>query len=326
MSTLVVPVGDPAGIGPEVSVAASLRFMGEHAIALVGSAEQLVPMCPDGAVVGSFEHVRSGRLVIVDTGAVSASARALGRASAEAGRAALRALDLATNHVLQDPNAVLVTGPVSKEAIVLSGVPFTGQTEFVAQKAGLRPDDVSMLFLGPRLCTALATTHLGVRELSAAVTHARVERAIRHLADALRRLGNATPRVLVTGLNPHAGEGGLFGREDLDVIAPSVLAARANENACGFTTRVEGPLPAEAAYRAAADKRCDGVVAMFHDQATIASKLLDWGHAVNVTWGLPFVRTSVDHGVAYDIAGKGAASAEGMIAAMELGARFGATP
>lgn len=324
MSTLVVPVGDPAGIGPEVSVAASLRFMDAHSIVLVGSAEQLVPMCPPETVVGGFEDARPGRLVVVDMGSVSRATRSLARASAEAGESALRALDAATERVMRDPKAVLVTGPVSKEAIVLSGVPFTGQTEFVAQKAGLRPDDVSMLFLGPRLNTALATTHLGVRELSAAVTHARVERAIRHLSGALRRLGIASPHVLVTGLNPHAGEGGLFGTEDLDVIAPAVASARASENAHGLSLRVEGPLPAEAAYRAAADKRCDGVVAMFHDQATIASKLLDWGHAVNVTWGLPFVRTSVDHGVAYDIAGTGVASAEGMIAAMELATRFGA--
>src|SRR5690606_25422646 len=190
--------------------------------------------------------------------------------------------------------AVLVTGPTSKAAVELSGVRFTGQTEALAALAGLEPDDVTMMFLGPRLNVALVTTHHAVVDAARAVGRLRVRRSIAHLAAALARLGaGPSPTILVTGVNPHAGEGGLFGHEELDEVAPGVeLAARELPGAS-----LVGPMPAEAAFRMANERRADGVVAMLHDQATIASKLLDWGEAVNVTWGLPFVRTSVDPGV-----------------------------
>ncbi|MCZ7684321.1 MAG: 4-hydroxythreonine-4-phosphate dehydrogenase PdxA [Sandaracinaceae bacterium] len=176
-----------------------------------------------------------------------------------------------------------------------------------------------MMFLGPRLKVALATTHLALAGVPAAVTEARVERAIVHLAALLERLGPRAPvRIAVTGLNPHAGEAGLFGREEIERVAPGIERARARLPG----VRVDGPLGAETALRFAASGEVEGVVCMFHDQATIASKLLDWGAAVNVTWGLPFVRTSVDHGVAYDAAAAGTADASGMGAALEMADRL----
>jgi 4-hydroxythreonine-4-phosphate dehydrogenase len=257
-------------------------------------------------------------LSIVDVGAVSEAAVTARAPTVEGGRAQLAALDAAIDRALAEGGAV-VTAPTSKAAVELAGVPFTGQTEHLARRAGLVDDAVTMMFLGPRLRVSLATTHLALRALPDAVTTERVERATVHLAEALARLVERRPlRIDVTGLNPHAGESGLFGREEIERVAPGVERARAMLS----DVVLRGPLGAETALRYAASGDVDGVVCMFHDQATIASKLLDWGAAVNVTWGLPFVRTSVDHGVAYDAAAAGTADAAGMGAALDLALRL----
>jgi 4-hydroxythreonine-4-phosphate dehydrogenase len=230
----------------------------------------------------------------------------------------------------------LVTAPTSKAAIVSAGHRFIGQTEFLAALDGRADDDVTMLFLGPILRVALVTTHLSIADVPGAITAARVVRSVRHLAQALLCLGSfgspAAPRastdppaqvgsraltMLVTGLNPHAGEAGLFGCEERDLIGPA-LASLAGEEPFRSRIKLSAALPAEAVFRAAQRGDADGVVAMFHDQATIASKLLDWGAAVNTTWGLSFLRTSVDHGVAYDAAAQGRAEHDGMLAALDL--------
>lgn len=234
---------------------------------------------------------------------------------ASPGRAQLAALDHAIDLVRTGRADALVTGPTSKEAIVASGTPFVGQTERCAERAGLSADDVTMLFLGERLRIAVVTRHLALRDVPGALDARSVQRSIEHLDRALVALGIASPRIAVCGLNPHAGEKGLFGDEERVVIAPAMGAAR-------VSGRLEGPAPAEAAFRHAAEGRHDGVVAMYHDQATIPSKLLDFGRAANVTWGLPFVRTSVDHGVGLDIAGQGVADPGGMIAAIDIAIRL----
>lgn len=340
-TVLAISVGDPAGVGPEVSLRAAqaLRDVGflvfgcqAQLLALaseMGMSERIFAPAevPDAQTLGA-------RIAVIDAGACAADAITQRRPTAEGGRAQLAALDAACDAVREGRAAALVTGPTSKAAITLAGTAFTGQTEHLARRAGLRADDVSMLFLGPRLRVGLVTTHLRVAEVPSAITSARVVRTARHLGEALRALHGAhasgSPHsltakqmparalgereVLISGLNPHAGEDGLFGDEEPRLIAPA-LEVVAQQFA---DVRFHGPVPAEAAFRFAADGRVDGVVAMYHDQATIASKLLDWGEAVNVTWGLPFVRTSVDHGVAYDAAGTEAVSADGMQAAVTL--------
>jgi len=305
---LLVPTGDPAGVGPEVAVRAAAPRAGRMPIVLFGDGARLEAL---------LAREGAGGVAVVDTGAVSDAAIAARAPTDEGGRAQLAALDAAIDRALAGEGAV-VTAPTSKEAIERSGTPFIGQTEHLARRAGLADDAVTMMFLGPRLSVSLATTHLALRAVPDAITAPRVERAIVHLAEALGRLGVARPRIVVSGANPHAGEAGLFGREELDVIGPATARAR------GLLPHVtlSGPIGAESALRYAASGEVDGVVAMFHDQATIASKLLDWGAAVNVTWGLPFVRTSVDHGVAYDAAASGAADAAGMGAALDLAWRL----
>lgn len=309
---LVMPVGDPAGVGPLVSVAAARAVAGRAEVRLVGDAAQIAALAPE--------------LAVIDVGRVSPSAIAARAATEEGGRVQLAGLDRAIDEVLAGRADAIVTGPVNKAAITRGGSAareFVGQTEHLARRAGLADDAVTMMFLGPRLRVALVTTHLAVRDVPAEITSARVERATRHLADALMRL--SPPRgskLVVTGLNPHAGEDGLFGDEEPRVIAPVLARLRGEAPFADGALVLEGPTPAEAAFRAAADGRAFGIVTMMHDQATIASKLLDWGHAVNVTWGLPFVRTSVDHGVGYEAARSGHVESTGMIAAAELALRL----
>lgn len=304
---LAIACGDPAGVGPRIAVEAGLAFVADtgRRLRLFGDASRLGTSDP--------------RIEVVDVGAVPDDVVEDHADHPIAGAHALRALDLAIADVHAGRAAALVTGPVSKHAIVLSGTPFVGQTEHLARSFGLADDDVTMCFFGPRLRTALVTTHLAIRDAPSSITAPRVARTIRHLAEALLRLGAPHgARVEVAGLNPHAGEHGLFGTEEHDVIDPVIAElARAAPFVDG-RLRIAPSRPSEAVFREAARGEVAGVVAMLHDQATIASKLLDWGAAVNTTWGLPIVRTSVDHGVAYAAAKSGVVESDGMRAAIDL--------
>lgn len=305
---LAVSVGCPCGVGPEVSVRAARRFLREDPgarITLVG----------DPGAIGAIAGDAPPGLLVRAASDLPPDARVPGRPGAEAGRAQLAAIDLATDLVLSGDADALVTGPVSKSAISLGGVAFQGHTEHLAARGGV--DRVVMSFHGPGLRVALVTTHVSILELPALITADRVAFTLDTAIEALTRdFGVSAPRVVVAGLNPHAGEGGMFGREEIERINPGIELARARAP----HARVVGAMPAESAFRHARDGRFDLVVAMFHDQATIASKLVDFGDAVNVTLGLPFIRTSVDHGTAYDIAGTGAADPSGMLAALRLAA------
>jgi len=340
---LALCVGDPAGVGPMVSIRASVAAArAGESIVLFGDAARLHDaaraLAPELAlervgVVGPYA-LRAGALAVADAGAVSDVCIAARAPSAEGGAAQLRALDLAAAAVRDGHARALVTGPTSKEAIVASGTPFIGQTEHLARMCGLPDDAVTMMFLGPTLRLALVTTHVAVSRVAAELSALRVERAVRHLGDALLRLSETAgpplpsralgtlPSLVIAALNPHAGEHGMFGDEDQRIVEPGVVLALAHAPFVDGRVRCLGVRPAEAALREAAWGKIDGVVCMMHDQATIPSKLLDWGQAVNVTWGLPFLRTSVDHGVAYDAAARGVADADGMVAAVALAARM----
>jgi 4-hydroxythreonine-4-phosphate dehydrogenase len=238
---------------------------------------------------------------------------------ASPGVAQLLWVDSACDLVVCGLADALVTGPVSKDAIVRSGAPgsarFRGHTEHLARRTGAR--EVVMAFWSKKLSTALATTHLPLARVARAVTQESVARAAYWLALLLRALGDVRPTIAVCGLNPHAGEAGLLGREEMASIVPGMARARRRLKAASVDATLTGPLPAEAAFRTHR-----AVVAMYHDQATIPMKLVSFGDAVNVSLGLPIVRTSVDHGTAYDIAGKGIADSRGMSAAIRLAARL----
>jgi 4-hydroxythreonine-4-phosphate dehydrogenase len=316
---LAISVGDPAGIGPEVTVRAIAAELGADSAVVFGEAAPLREAFRQRGV-RVVDAPEPSAVQLVDVGTVSPETRAARAPTAEGGRFQLEGLLRAGRFALEGRARALVTGPMSKAAVELSGVRFTGQTEALAELAGMGPAEVTMMFLGPRLKVALVTTHHSVIDAARAVSPARVTRTLTHLSEAIGRLGGAErSTIAVTGVNPHAGEGGLFGREEIEDVAPGIERAAI----AAPHTRFLGPIPAEAAFRMAVDGEIQGVVAMLHDQATIASKLLDWGEAVNVTWGLPFVRASVDHGVAYDIAGECRADESGMRAAIRLAKRLG---
>jgi 4-hydroxythreonine-4-phosphate dehydrogenase len=202
---------------------------------------------------------------------------------------------------------------VHKGVINDAGIAFTGHTEYIAERCGA-PAPVMLLVAG-RLRVALATTHLPLREVADAITAPRLRAVLRTLDAGLRaRLGLARPRILVAGLNPHAGEGGHLGREDADVIAPVVRELR------GRGLRVDGPLPADTLFTPARLRGADAVLAMYHDQGLPVLKHAGFGEAVNVTLGLPFARTSVDHGTALELAGRGRADPRSLLAALRLAA------
>ncbi|MDB4974730.1 MAG: 4-hydroxythreonine-4-phosphate dehydrogenase [Myxococcaceae bacterium] len=333
---IAISAGDPAGIGPSVSLTAAYAARDSVRCVLFGDLAQL----RGEAVARGYEldelverdestlsDFALGSVALVDVGRVAPAVIARHAPSPEGGTAQLEALRRAASVVRRGQARALVTGPTSKGAISSAGHAFIGQTEFLARLDGVADDAVTMLFIGPRLRVALVTTHLSIAEVPSQITRARVVRSAQHLAEVLRRLvPERTPSLAICGLNPHAGEAGLFGREELDVLEPALAALRARAPFLDGAVRLSGPVPAESVFRAAQRGDVDGVVAMFHDQATIASKLLDWGAAVNTTWGLSFLRTSVDHGVAYDAARDRTPDADGMKAALALAVRLTAAP
>ncbi len=246
-----------------------------------------------------------------------------GRPTANAGRAQLAWIDEATDLVTSGIACALVTGPVSKHAIAASGGrgrTFRGHTEHLAARLGA--PEVVMAFWSERLMISLVTTHLPLARVARALTRTNVAAAVFFTADLARRLGSNRPRVAVAALNPHAGEQGLLGNEEARVIAPGIALGRRRLSHARLGATVEGPVGAETAIRKAHAGTYEAVVAMYHDQATIPMKLVGFGDAVNVTLGLPIVRTSVDHGTGYDIAGQGTADARGMRAAIGLAVRL----
>jgi 4-hydroxythreonine-4-phosphate dehydrogenase len=259
--------------------------------------------------------------------------RAPGKPSRAAGRAQLEFIDVATDLVATGQADALVTGPVSKDAIARSGAPgaggFLGHTEHLAARLGAK--EVVMAFWSKALITSLVTTHLPLSTVPRSITKEGVARAAFWTGKMVSRLarpkqtGSSThATVAVAALNPHAGEHGLLGDEET-IIDQGVMLARKRLVSEKIDVRIEGPIPAESAFRLGAKGTFAAVVAMYHDQATIPMKLLDFGGAVNVSLGLPIVRTSVDHGTAYDIAGTGAAHPGGMFQAMRLAVRLAKT-
>jgi 4-hydroxythreonine-4-phosphate dehydrogenase len=335
LAPLAISAGDPAGVGPIVTAAALAQGLGSDRALVYGDAVWMERALRrygfeafnrlDTRDAGSLGPGEVGLVHVADWPLTMVQARA---ATIDGGGVQREALEAACDAAIDGTARAIVTGPVSKEAVSLSGVPFRGQTEHLARRAGVHVENVTMMFLGPRLKVALVATHWPIKRVPSTVTREHIERTVRHLTDALSRwLPETQPlQIQVTGLNPHAGEAGLLGTEEETTIGPTLEALQ--EEAPYSTGEVDlvGPTPAEAAFRYAADGRAHGVVAMFHDQATIPSKILDWGEAVNVTWGLPFVRTSVDHGVAYDAAAAGTASESGMLAAIRAAQRLTGGP
>ncbi len=322
---IVVSTGCPASIGPEVAVRAAMELRGVRV--LVGDKATLLAAAKlVGAPIHKFrllteQKPRGGGIYIHHAGPpLTTKDRKPDEPTPVAGEAQLAYVEEAFA-IAKRNNAALVTAAVSKSAIARSGLrrarSFLGHTEWLETLDGAGP--VTMCFYSPKISTALVTTHLPLRKVSKAITAENVRRATRHLARMLRRAGLDKPIIAVASLNPHAGESGLLGDEEAKAILPGLTQAKRKLYG---KARVEGPIGAETAFRKAAAGEYHGVVAMYHDQATIPMKLLAFGEAVNVTMGLSIVRTSVDHGTAYDIAWRGTADYSGMLNAMKLAQRL----
>jgi len=284
---IAITVGDPAGIGPEIAAKAA-------ADARVRAACAPIIFAPEPA-----------------------SHAPVGQPSAEGGRAAhdvvVRAVEAAKKREVD----AIATAPLSKLAFSLAGLPWKGHTDLIAHLCG--SERYAMLFHSPKLIISLATVHVPLAEVPRVLTRARVAETIALTAEWMPRAGVERARIAVAGLNPHAGEAGVLGTEDEEVIAPAVAEARR----AGIDA--SGPWPGDTVFLRASRGEFDAVVAAYHDQGLIPVKLLSFGHAVNVTIGLPIIRTSVDHGTAFDIAGKDAADPQSMIEAVLLAAQLART-
>ncbi len=319
---LVITSGEPAGIGPDLALAAALRdwpceliFAGDPALfaaraALLG-VQLAVSAWHENAAPAAH---RAGALPVL--AAPLARPVVAGRPDPANARYVLGLLDAAIDGCIAGRFAAMVTAPVQKSTINEAGIAFTGHTEYLAARSGAALP--VMLLVAGNLRIALATTHLPLAQVPRHITRALIEQTLAVLDAGLRReFRISAPRILVCGLNPHAGESGQLGREEIEIIGPAIVAARAR----GMT--IAGPLPADTAFTPAALASADVVLAMYHDQGLPVIKHAGFGRAVNVTLGLPFHRTSVDHGTALDLAGSGRADPGSLFEAIELALQFG---
>lgn len=320
VAPLAVSLGDPAGVGPELIAEAWARRQ----------AERLPPffLCGGAGVLREAAARRGIELPVALIGEPSAAqqyADALpvlggfigdyrpGSPDCDGARLALSSLETAASLTAAGEAAALVTGPVSKTELAKIGYPYPGQTEFVAAACGAAAEDAVMMLAGPHLRTVPMTVHCALSEVSGSLSIALIHRRSAIVASALRKdFGIAEPRLAICGLNPHAGENGRMGREEIEIIAPAIAKLRA----AGIDAT--GPHPADTLFAPHKRGSYDVAIAMYHDQALVPLKTLDFDQGVNITLGLPIVRTSPDHGTAFDIAGKGIADPGAMIAAIRM--------
>jgi 4-hydroxythreonine-4-phosphate dehydrogenase len=316
---LAVSLGDPAGIGPEVIAKCwdNRADFGLPPFVAIGDGRSIAAIW-DGPIEvvddpsqadAAFDYA----LPLIQVS--SASTDTPGHPSVAGAHCSLDALELAVGLARSASASAVVTGPVSKEQLYAIGFSHPGQTEFVAERCGVSPGNVAMMLAGPTLRTVPVTTHLALHDVTRALTSSLIESRGRAALRGLQRhFGIAEPRLAVSGLNPHAGESGELGREELEIIEPAIAALAAE----GW--RVSGPHPADTMFHARARANYDAALCMYHDQALIPIKALHFEDAVNVTLGLPIVRTAPDHGTAFDIAGQDRADARPMAAALRMAA------
>ncbi len=313
---IAISLGDPAGIGPEIVARALAERPDADAIIFgdVGVLERAAKVAgvaaPSSARVRAVTSLRAGEVTP-------------GKPNDASGQAQLAYLTAAVDAAMAGEVSALVTAPISKEWIARAGFNFPGHTEYLAARAGV--SEFAMMLAGPQLRVTVATTHVPLKDVPRLLTVDGIASTIWLTAEGLaRRFGIAAPRVAVAGLNPHASEAGRFGEEEARLVTPAVAKARARLAAAGLRATVDGPLVPDSVFRQAAGGAYDAVVALYHDQGLIPLKLLHFDDGVNLTLGLPFVRTSPDHGTAYDIAGTGRARAQSFLAAFDLAARTSA--
>jgi len=310
-----ITMGDAAGIGPEIIVKACAQGLNAPCVVYGDAGALRRAASALGARLAITEIAHAGlasgdasRIEVIACGPALPPDLPFGQINAAAGRAAYDYVCAAIDDAQAGRIRAIVTAPLNKQSMHAAGIDYPGHTEILAERSGT--DDFAMMLANDELRVLLVTIHVALADVMARIT---AELTAMRLADrACRQMGIAHPRVAVAGLNPHAGEGGKFGREDIDVIAPAIRRARDE----GIDA--SGPWPGDTVFMRARRGEFDIVVAQYHDQGLIPVKYLGVDHGVNVTVGLPFVRTSVDHGTAFDIAGKGVADQASLIAAFDL--------
>jgi 4-hydroxythreonine-4-phosphate dehydrogenase len=318
-----VTIGDPAGIGPEVTLKAvtneSVQAVCDPVI--IGDASYLSQWTGRFGIDPSVRIIERSQpfpdtissLIIYNLANIEQPIE-MGKESAVCGRASADYIETAVALLKNGDIDAITTAPVNKHSLFMAGCPFPGHTEYLAHLAG--SDNVAMAFFAPELRVVLLTIHIALSEVSSRVRKQELTKLFGLVNTELRRYGLEQPRIAMAGLNPHAGEGGLFGSEEADEIIPAIEECRRNG------IEVSGPYPADTIFLRASRGEFDIVVSCYHDQGLVAVKCLAFGEAVNVTLGLPFIRTSVDHGTAFDIAGHGNADARSMVAAIKLAAEL----
>jgi len=323
---LLVTMGDPAGIGPEIC-AKALRHPIVHRVStpvVVGIPAVLswyAARLAAGPTAWSVTRItspseavdRPGTLPVIPASETTFDMATTGKITPEAGAAAYAALTRAITLVQSGQADAIVTAPLNKEALVASGAPYIDHTEALAAITGTSP--LTMFEVGP-LRIFFATRHVSLQRSIDLLDKDLVLKTIAGAALNMRRIGFSAPRLALAALNPHSGEGGLFGRQEIEVLVPAIAEARSR----GID--ISGPIPADSVFAQGLRRRYDAVISLYHDQGHIAAKTYDFERTVSVTLGLPFIRTSVDHGTAFDIAGKGIASEVSLVEAIKSAARY----
>jgi len=315
-----VTMGDSAGIGPEISIKSLMKPEMYQVCrpVLIGDLSVLEKTAEGLGLDVNYETLRSPRsagrrnaaIELIDLGNVDLQRLEIGKVSAEAGKASIDYIEKAVEYALMGELDAVVTGPINKKAISLAGSLFIGHTEMIAALCGVEEPSTMFWVRGARIF--FLTRHMPLREALEAVKEQRIIDMTVRIADALMRIGLDDPCIAIAALNPHASDGGLIGTEDEQEIKPAVEELRKK----GINVR--GPIPADSVFHQAVEGRYDAVLSLYHDQGHIAAKTLDFYGTVSVTLGLPFIRTSVDHGTAHDIAGKGIANPRSLEEAIRL--------
>ena len=321
---LAVTMGDPAGIGPEIAVRALLspEVRAISRSFLIGDARVLqraLSVCGLSATLNRIAGPealadREGVIDVLHQETVDPDKLRMGEVQALGGEAAYAAIRTSIELAMAGRVAGVATTPINKESLKAAKIPFIGHTEMFADQTGAREEMTMFTISGLKIF--FLTRHVSLIEACRQITRERVLKGIENSLKALGQLGIATPHLAVAALNPHGGEDGLFGREEIEAIKPAIVAARERG------MRVSGPVPADSVFHMARIGRYDAVLSLYHDQGHIAAKMMDFEKTVSVTLGLPILRTSVDHGTAFDIAGTGKASAVSMIEAIKVAAEY----
>jgi len=316
-----ITMGDPAGIGPEICAKAltnpEIQLLANCIV--IGDRKSMRKALKTKLEINSIKKVSQakfskGVIDVLDLDNINVSRLKMGQVSKYAGKAAIEYVEKAAELAMDKEIDAIVTGPINKEAIHKAGYKYQGHTELLAAKTkSKRP---AMMFVADNFWVMLATTHVPLKDISKKLDKNKLIHLIQLAHETLGKARGKKPRIGVAGLNPHAGESGIFGNEEIKIIAPAVAEAKK------LGINVKGPISPDAIFYLAKSGVFDIVIAMYHDQGLIPLKLLSFNHSVNVTVGLPIIRTSVDHGTGFDIAGKGWANPTSLIEAIKVAAHF----